>query len=70
MPTEKPRFTITLDDELFNAIEDFQFDNRYPNRNMAINALIEAGITALKDEHDPTPKKPTRKRKKKADADI
>ena len=64
MPTDKPRFTITLDDELFNAIEDFQFNNRYPNKNMAINALLEAGIKALKDQHDTTPKKPTRKKRK------
>ena len=63
MPTDKPRTMITLDEETFEMIEDFQFRNRYPNRNMAINALLEAGLKALKDEIDPTPKKPTRKKR-------
>lgn len=69
MPTDKPRFTITLDDDMFKAIEDFQYNNRFPNRNMAINALLQAGIEVLKDEKDQTPKKPTRK-KRKTNADI
>lgn len=47
MSTEKPRFTITVDDELFELIEDFRFENRYPNRNVAINALLLAGAEAL-----------------------
>lgn len=63
MPTEKPRFTISLDDDIFAEIDDFQFRNHYPNRNMAINALLIAGLNALKDEQDPTPKKPTRKKR-------
>ena len=63
MPTEKPRFTITLDDDTYKEIDDFQFRNHYPNRNMAINALLQAGLDALKNEDDPTPKKPTRKKR-------
>jgi metal-responsive CopG/Arc/MetJ family transcriptional regulator len=30
MPTEKPRYTITLDEELLKKIDDFRFENRYP----------------------------------------
>lgn len=41
MPTDKPRTMITLDEETFEMIEDFQHRNRYPNRNMAINALLQ-----------------------------
>lgn len=63
MPTDKPRFTISLDDETFSLIDEFQFKNHYPNRNMAINALLQAGLDALKNETDPTPKKPTRKKR-------
>lgn len=63
MPTDKPRFTITLDDDTFTEIDNFQFRNHYPNRNMAINALLQAGLDALKNEDDPTPKKPTRKKR-------
>lgn len=63
MATDLPHFSITVDDELLAIIEDFQFRNHYPNRNMAINALLIAGAEALKDVHDPTPKRPTRKKK-------
>lgn len=48
MPTEKPRFTITLDKELLKAIEDFRFERRYPNRTQATLELIRLGIEALK----------------------
>lgn len=34
MATEKPRFTITLDDELLELVEDFRYKNRYPNRTL------------------------------------
>lgn len=63
MATDLPRFTITVDEDLFAFIEDFQHRNHYPNRSMAINALLLAGAEALKDVTDPTPKKPTRKKK-------
>ena len=63
MATDLPRFTITVDDDLMEFIDDFQFRNHYPNRNMAINALLLAGAEVLKDKADPTPKRPTRRRK-------
>ena len=65
MATDLPRFTITVDPELFEFIDEFQFRNHYPNRNMAINEILHAGAEVLKDKADPTPKKPTRRRKKK-----
>lgn len=67
MATELPRFTISVDDELFEFIEEYQHRNRYPNRNMAINALLKAGYEALKNQTDTTPKKPTRKKRKQQD---
>ena len=30
MPTEKPRYTVIVDDELLKRIDDFRFENRYP----------------------------------------
>lgn len=50
MATEKPRYSITVDDDLFEAIEDFRFSNRYPNRNQATIELIRLGLEALKKE--------------------
>ena len=44
MPTEKPRVIVTLHDDLFKRIEDFRYENRYPNRSEAVLALIEAGL--------------------------
>lgn len=46
MPTAKPRLTITLDESLMTAVENFQFSNRCRNQTQAIITLIEAGLAA------------------------
>lgn len=51
MPTEKPRFTVIVDDELFQQIEDFRFENRYPSRSAAALELIRLGIEQIRREH-------------------
>ena len=48
MSTEKPRFSITVDDELFKRLEDYRFENRFPNRSQAVVELIRQSL----DEHD------------------
>lgn len=50
MPTEKPRYTITLDEEMLKKIDDFRFENRFPNRTQATLELIRIGIEALEKE--------------------
>lgn len=50
MPTEKPRYTITLDEEMLKAIDDFRFERRYPNRTQATLELIRLGMESLKRE--------------------
>ena len=67
MATDKIRLMVTVDDDLFEMIDDFQFRNHYPNRSMALEALVHAGLQVLKDEMDPTPKKPTRKKRKQVE---
>lgn len=47
MPTEKPRYTITLSEEMLKQIDDFRFENRYANRTQATLELIRIGIEAL-----------------------
>lgn len=47
MPTDKPRFTITVDEALFEQIEEFKFANRYKNQTKAVIALIEKGLDVL-----------------------
>ena len=47
MPTDKPRYSITVDEELLKKIDDFRFENRYPNRNQATLELIRLGMEAF-----------------------
>ena len=46
MPTDKPRYSITVDEELLKRIDDFRFENRYPNRTQATVDLIRLGVEA------------------------
>lgn len=47
MPTNKKQFSLVIDDELMEAINDYQFGNRIKNRTTAINQLIHLGIQAI-----------------------
>lgn len=48
MPTEKPRYSIIVDDELLKEIDDFRFENRFPSRSAATLELIRLGMESLK----------------------
>ena len=50
MPTSKPRYIVTVDDELNDQIQDFRYRNRFPTMNMALNELLKAGVMATKDD--------------------
>jgi metal-responsive CopG/Arc/MetJ family transcriptional regulator len=50
MATEKPRYSITLDDELFEQVENFRFENRFQTRNQATIELIKLGLEAVKKQ--------------------
>lgn len=52
MPTEKPRFTVIVDEELLKEIDDFRFENRYPSRSAATIDLIRRGIEQLQKDHE------------------
>lgn len=65
MATNKPRLLVTVDEEMFEMIDDFQHRNHYPNRSMAMEALLHAGLQVLKEQNDPTPKKPRGGRQKR-----
>lgn len=51
MATEKPRYTITIDEELLKKIDDFRFENRFPNRTQATLELIRLGMEALEKKN-------------------
>ena len=47
MPTEKPRYTVIVDDELLKRIDDFRFENRYSSRSAATLEVIRVGLEEL-----------------------
>ncbi len=48
VPTEKPRFCITVDKDMLKQIDDFRFENRIGSRSQATVELIRQGIEYLK----------------------
>ena len=52
MPTEKPRYTIIVDDDILRQIDDFRFENRFPSRSAATLDLIRRGIEQLRKEQE------------------
>lgn len=50
MATDKPRFSITVDEEMLKQIEDYRFEQRFPNRNQATIELIRLGLEKLNSE--------------------
>lgn len=50
MPTEKPRYCITVDEELLKKIDDFRFENRFVSRSAATVELIRLGMKQLEKE--------------------
>jgi metal-responsive CopG/Arc/MetJ family transcriptional regulator len=47
MATNKPRYTVSVDNELFEKIEDFRFRNRFQTRSEATAELIRLGLDSL-----------------------
>ena len=58
MATDKPRYTVSVDNDLFQQIEDFRFERRFQTRSEATVELIRLGLEALKKELDAEKKKP------------
>ena len=52
MATNKPRYTVSVDDEMFKAIENFRFENRFQTRSEATVELIRLGLEQLKKEQE------------------
>ena len=52
MATQKPRYTVSVDDEMFKQIEDFRFEHRYQTRSEATVELIRRGLEAVQTEKE------------------
>lgn len=50
MATDKPRYTVSVDNDLFQKIEDFRFERRFQTRSEATVELIRLGLEALEKE--------------------
>lgn len=52
MPTQKPRFCITVDEQTLKEIDDYRFEKRYNSRSQATLDLIRLGLEALKEKSE------------------
>ena len=52
MPTEKPRFTLIMEEKLLELIDDFRFENRYPSRSAAAIDLLRMGLEQVGKKPD------------------
>lgn len=57
MPTEKPRFTLIMDEKLLELIDDYRFENRYPSRSAAAIDLLCKGLEQVGKEPKPEKEK-------------
>ena len=52
MATDKMRYTVSVDRELFQQIEDFRFERRFQTRSEATVELIRLGLEQLGKEQE------------------
>lgn len=50
--TMKPRYCITVDDEMLKEIDDFRFSNGYNSRSQATLELIRIGMEELEKQQE------------------
>lgn len=52
MATDKMRFTISIDAEVYKQMEDFRFEERYNTMTKATEALLLKGLRAYYEEQN------------------
>ena len=50
LATKKPRYTVSVDEELFQQIEDYRFKHRFQTRSEATVELIRLGLKSICQE--------------------
>ena len=55
MATDKARYTVSVDRDLFQRIEDFRFKYRYQTRSEATVELIRLGLASFKQNEENKP---------------
>ena len=69
MATKKPRYMISVDDDMFDKIEDFRFEKRFQTRSEATAELIRLGLEVIEKERDIAKKAPKNKPANENDVD-
>ena len=49
MATEKPRFSLTMDEEMVKNVEEYQNRKGLSTKSKAIQELVESGLAALNE---------------------
>lgn len=52
MPTNKPRYSVVIDDETLKKVDDHWYNNRFKSRSQATVDLIKKGLEALEKEQN------------------
>ncbi len=52
MPTEHPRFSITVSEKMYDQINRFQHENRFKTQTKAIAEILRIGLKSLEEEHN------------------
>lgn len=52
MATEKPRFTISIDYDLAEALDDYRFGHRIERKSDAITQLIRIGLETVREREE------------------
>lgn len=61
MATNRARYTVSVDDKMFQQIEDFRFERRFQTRSEATVELIRLGLAALEAAQSGQELQPKRK---------
>lgn len=55
MATSRQRYTVSVDNELFQQIEDYRFEHRFQTRSEATVELIKLGLESLEKDKSKEP---------------
>ena len=59
MATDKPRFSVTFDDDVFSRIEEYRCRNGISTRSKAVAQLVEIAIASVVSDIAPTKNAPS-----------
>lgn len=54
MGTDRPRFSVTMTEEMYDKINQYQHENRFSTQTKAISKLLEVGLKSIQEELNPS----------------